>query len=80
VELSASADYLFDNRGLIPAGVCIADYNGRLCIAGINGDEHSVYVSKPYDPEQVSTVSGTIIVDPFESGAVYETCFILEMF
>lgn len=68
VQLIVSATYLFDNRGLIPAGVCLANYKGRMCIAGINGDEHSVYVSAPYDPEQMSAVTGFITVDPFESG------------
>lgn len=68
-ELIADATYLFTNRGLIPAGVCIANYNGRLCLGGINGDEHSVYISKPYDPEQMDTLTGFITVDPFESGS-----------
>lgn len=67
-QLLASATYLFDNRGLIPAGVCITNYNGRMCIGGINGDEHSVYVSAPFDPEQISSIDGFITVDPFESG------------
>lgn len=67
-ELGADATYLFTNRGLIPAGVCIANYNGRLCLGGINGDEHSVYISKPFDPEQLDTLTGFITVDPFESG------------
>lgn len=67
-QLTASATYLFDSRGTIPAGVCITNYNGRLCIAGINGDEHSVLLSDPYDPEQISSIGGFVTVDPFESG------------
>lgn len=67
-QLTASATYLFDNKATIPAGVCITNYNGRLCIAGVNGDEHSVYMSQPYDPEQVSSIGGFLTVDPFESG------------
>jgi hypothetical protein len=66
-ELQADATYLLDNRGLIPAGVCITEYNGRMCIAGVNGDEHSVYISKPFDPEQMSTTSGFLTVNPFDS-------------
>src|SRR5260221_5730227 len=75
IELVTSADYLFDNRGTIPAGVVIAKYNGRMCVAGINGDEHSVYLSKPYQPEQVSSVTGFITVDPFESGSGIRNLF-----
>lgn len=68
-ELQADATYLFDNRALIPAGVCIAEYNGRLCLGGINGDEHSVYLSKPYDPEQVDATTGFLTVNPFDNNS-----------
>jgi hypothetical protein len=75
VQLVASATYLFDNRGLIPAGVAICEYNGRMCIGGIDGDEHSIYISAPYDPEQMSAVSGYVTVDPFESGSGISNLF-----
>lgn len=68
-ELTADATYLFNNRATIPAGVCICNYNGRMCIAGNPADPHSVYISKPYDPEQMNVLTGFITVDPFESGA-----------
>lgn len=74
-ELTVDATYLFANRSTIPAGVCIASYNGRMCIGGINGDPHSVYISKPYDPEQMNALTGFIVVDPFESGVSVSNLF-----
>lgn len=74
-ELQADATYLFDNRDLIPAGCVITEYNGRMCIAGINGDEHSIYLSKPFDPEQVDATSGFITVNPFDNNSGVRNLF-----
>jgi hypothetical protein len=75
-ELLTDATYLFTARGQIPAGVCLSDYNGRLCVAGVNGDSHSIYISEPYLPEQISTLTGTITVDPFASGIGVTNLFV----
>lgn len=75
VELIADATYLFSNRGNIPAGVCIANYNGRMCLGGFNADPHSVYISQAFAPEQMSNLTGFITVDPFESGAGVSNLF-----
>lgn len=74
-ELVTSADYLFDNRATIPSGIGLTEYKGRLVTWGILGDEHSVYLSKPYAPEEFSSVSGFITVDPFESHSGVRNCF-----
>lgn len=74
-ELKTSADYLFDNRSTIPAGVGITEYKGRLVTWGILGDEHSVYLSKPFQPEQFDSIGGIITVDPFESHSGVKNCF-----
>lgn len=73
-ELQVTADYLFDNRQLIPAGVGIGEYQGRMMIWGINGDEHSIYLSKPFDPEQFDTLGGYIIVNPFDNASGVKNC------
>lgn len=75
-ELIADATYLFSTRATIPAGCAIMSYNGRMVILGINGDEHSAYISKPYDPEAMSTLTGFITVDPFESGDGLRNAFV----
>ena len=74
-DLVADATYLFSTRASIPAGVCIADYNGRMCLGGFNADPHSVYISEPYNPEQMSTLNGYITVDPFQSGQAVSNLF-----
>lgn len=75
-ELIESADYLFDNRATIPSPIGMCEYKGRMVIWGISGDEHSVYLSKPYAPEQFDSVAGFITVDPFESTSGVRNCFV----
>lgn len=74
-ELLSSVDYLFDNRQTIPAGVGITEYKGRLILWGFPADPHSVYLSKPYAPEEFDSVGGIITVDPFESHSSVRNCF-----
>lgn len=75
-ELQTSVDYLFDNRSTIPAGLGLCEYKGRLVTWGFSADPHSVYLSKPYSPEEFDTVGGVITVDPFESHSPVTNCFV----
>lgn len=75
-ELVESADYLLDNRAFTPAGIGMCEYKGRMVVWGISGDVHSVYLSKPYAPEQFDAVGGFITVDPFGSTEGVRNCFV----
>lgn len=63
-ELIASADHLFDLLEVIPAGLGLAKYRGRMVLWGFSGDQ--VYVSRIGEPEAFSTVDGILHV-PTES-------------
>lgn len=73
-DLQDSADYLFDNRSTIPAGVGITTYRDRLVVWGAAGAEHKVMISQPGQPEVFSTVDGDLLVDPSESGKGVRNC------
>lgn len=75
-ELTISADYLFDNRSTIPSGTGMCEYKGRMVIWGFSADPHSVYLSRPYAPEEFDSVGGVISVDPFESHSQVTNCFV----
>lgn len=66
-DLFSSADYLFDNRATIPAGLGVTAYNNSLIIWGIQGFEHYVFVSKQAEPEVFDETAGFILVDPSDS-------------
>jgi hypothetical protein len=75
-NLVTSADYLFDQLELIPSGVGLLNYNGRLLSWGEAANPSVIRVSKPADPESIDATSGIITVDPSEGGGV-KNCFIL---
>jgi hypothetical protein len=74
-DLTVTADYLFDNRPFIPAGTCIGQYSGRMFVGGINGDEHTLYLSKSGEPEQFDSVAGFISTNPFDSASGIKNAF-----
>lgn len=66
-DLISSADYLFDNRSLIPAGNGIGIYAGHMLVWGIPNYEHYVFVSKQYEPEIFNETDGYLLTDPSDS-------------
>lgn len=69
-ELTDSADYLFNLLELIPAGVGLLDYNGRLVSYGEHDDPSIVRVSTIGEPESFNASSGFFITDPTDSTGV----------
>jgi hypothetical protein len=67
-DLQASADYLLDQLGEIPAGVCIRNYRGRLCVAGENLSPAIVRISNVGNPESHDAIEGYVTVNPGDSG------------
>lgn len=74
-ELEDSADYLLDNLSTIPAGVGIGVYNGRLITWGESGNEFTIRVSNPLQPEVFSSVNGFITIDPSDAASGIKNCF-----
>lgn len=72
-DLVSSADYLFDARPTIPAGVGIGQYGNRMLVWGIDSDPNLVLVSATGEPESFQLTSGFITVDPSESDGVRNT-------
>lgn len=59
-----SADYLFDIIRLIPAGLGLARYQGRMVLYGFPSPNGSLArVSRTGNPEQFSDVDGNLLVD-----------------
>lgn len=69
-DLVDSADDLLDQYEEIPAGVGLADYNGRLIVYGIPGNESQLIVSRPGEPEAFSKVDGFINTDSRDSSGI----------
>jgi len=65
-DLSATAEYLFDQYEEIPAGVGISEYKGRMIV----WNENYVYVSKAGEPESFDALVGLILVGPGEAGYI----------
>jgi hypothetical protein len=66
-DLINSADYLFDNLSLIPAGLGITSYGNRLALYGVPGFEYYVFLSKAGDPETFDETAGIILIDPSDA-------------
>jgi len=75
-DLQSSADYLMDQLSEIPAGVCIRNYRGRLCISGEDLNPAIVRVSKPGEPESFDAVEGFLTVNPGDSGGGVQNCVV----
>ena len=69
-DLQDSADFLLDQLSEVPAGVCIVDLDGRLCIGGIAAESSIARTSKSGDPESFSDVDGFITVSPAVGGGI----------
>jgi hypothetical protein len=66
-DLADSADYLFDSRSTIPAGLGLTIYNNRMCLWGVDGFEHYVFISKAIFVETFDETSGLLFLDPSDS-------------
>lgn len=66
-DLEESADYLLDNLTHPKAGVFITEYGGRIVIGSANGEEHTIRMSQPGDPETFSSAFGLLDVNPSDS-------------
>lgn len=69
-ELVASADYLFDELQVIPAGVCIGRYQASMVVAGEFARKWVARVSKGGEPESFSDIDGFCNVGPGDGGGV----------
>lgn len=67
-DLLSSADYLQYQLAEIPAGVALADYNGRLVVIGDPVKPHNPWISSVGNVESISTLDGFITVDPGDAG------------
>lgn len=66
-DLIDSADYLFDNRSTIPAGLGIAIYNNRLALWGVPEFEHYVFFSRAIFVETFDQTGGLLYLDPSDA-------------
>lgn len=73
-DLYASADYLLDNREVIPAGSFINIIDNRLVLGGIPGRAHDVIISTQGQPEVFDQTVDTITVDPSDSQQGVTNC------
>ena len=76
-DLVISADDLFNNFEIIPAGTGLCKYNGRLVLVGAFFFNQTALVSNVSDPESISTVSGYISVPVENDGNNLVACGIL---
>jgi hypothetical protein len=67
-DLAATASYLMDQLAEIPAGVCIRNYRGHLCVGGEDLAPAVVRVSNVGNPESHNAVEGYLTVNPGDSG------------
>jgi len=78
-DLTASADYLFDIREVIPAGTGLCKYRGRLAVVGARdpGSTDIVFMSNVGDQETFSNVSGYVLINQERDGNDPRTAFVL---
>lgn len=69
-DLQLSADYLFDQLSIIPAGLFLSSYRDRLCVGGEDENQSMVRMSKLTEPESFNELSGFILCDPLETEGV----------
>jgi len=68
-DLVQDASFLLEQLEEIPAGVCITNYNSRLCVGGSDAEQSTVWISKKGDPESVDAAEGFLEVNPGDAGA-----------
>lgn len=69
-DLLRSADYLFEQLPVIPAGVGIGSYQGSMVVWGEDSNPSIVRVSKPGEPESFNAIEGYFLCDPSDGGGV----------
>jgi hypothetical protein len=67
-NLVSSADYLYDQLDVIPAGVYLGIFKGALLSMGEDAQPTRVRVSKPNEPESHNTIDGFLDVYPKDNG------------
>ena len=67
-DLIDDASRLVEQLSEIPAGVCIDNIGGRLCVGGEDANASVVRVSQPGEPESHNAVDGFITVNPGDVG------------
>lgn len=73
-DLADSADYLFDNLSTIPAGLGVLVYSNRLGVWSENGNQFTIRLSTPGQPEVFSSVTGFITIDASDAGSGIQNC------
>lgn len=66
-DLVQSADYLFDQFALLPCGLGMCDYNGRIALWGVPGSEHIVFMSTAGQPESFDQINGFLTIRPSDA-------------
>jgi hypothetical protein len=74
-DLLDSADYLLDNLTSIPAGLGVGVYSSRLGVWAANGEQFTLRLSEPGQPEVFSDTDGFITIDPSDAGSGIKNCF-----
>jgi hypothetical protein len=74
-DLINSADYLIDVLPTIPAGLGVITYNNRLVSWGESGNEFTIRVSVPGQPEVFDSIGGFIQLDPADAISGVRNCF-----
>jgi len=69
-QLINDAAYLLSQLTVIPAGVGLLDYKGRMLSYGAAADPSLPRVSEPGEPEAFSATSGFLITDPSDNTGV----------
>jgi hypothetical protein len=66
-DLIDSADYLFDSRSTIPAGLGITIYNNRMALWGVPAYEHYIFFSAAIFIENFDQTGGLLYLDPSDA-------------
>jgi len=69
-ELQEDALYLFDILDVIPAGLVIGSYKGRMLVGNFDTNQFLLYGSIKNEPEVFDAVSSAIIVGPEDAGGI----------
>jgi len=65
-NLNNSADFLFDIRETLPAGLGLTIYKNKMVLWGVPGYEHYVFLSKEIEVEIFNEIDGFLFLDPSE--------------
>jgi hypothetical protein len=73
-DLSASADFLYDQLDKIPAGVYLGIFKGALVVCAENVNQARARVSQFNQPESFDAVNGYLEVYPKDNGGPIRNC------